>query len=731
MKQGNGSLNWGWRNYMEDLSFKDPVWRWRVASLILVSSTFVYILVELVIIYGFIYLPHFDNTDFNLADGCIANGRDICSKKITAINHISYDEIIGRNNWDLFGNNRPMRVSVQETGADPVILNVIPTHPKTFENLLSLIPLMTAVLILFAITPKNDDLFLLTLDLCLFAIVLASGTYIAFVKGPVFFPIIYPFAVCLSGALFIISISKLLKPIEAITQNKIIPSAILLSAMGVGGYDFVTGVGIKYVYFLGAVLVGTILLFVGIGRLKTNRRVKIYSMMGFFTLVAPIFIGLVALSLTKTPSVAHRILISIGIILFSLLPPVALFIYARISKDWRFSVERSFVLFSYSFLAIILSVFINYLLIPYFFPDFQYSLLPLLETAIAVIIALIFWEKYVEFAERNLLRLPFPPKQWEENFTQKLVQSQNSQQLEDALRQLIASFRIRSAKIEFAVNHYAPKLLLQQGDIHETAEADGKYYLLKIHPDASAGITAWFGEKESGSYYGHREKQALLTALKQTFVASQLLRQKDEMTALYQRDQERAAQIPLQVADDLHDIVLNKLNEIIVDMHRRNAPELPAVQSVNSDLRLAMAQLRQGNLLEGLHFALGNVVEELNRKYSDAPAIHFNIVKASYRYPEDVERQALFIMRELCINAKKHANASFIELFGELTPHAFTLQLEDDGDGLPKNFMETDRFGLKAVWHRAKQISAQIEYDSESGTCFRLYWEQKGALQHE
>jgi len=76
------------------------------------------------------------------------------------------------------------------------------------------------------------------------------------------------------------------------------------------------------------------------------------------------------------------------------------------------------------------------------------------------------------------------------------------------------------------------------------------------------------------------------------------------------------------------------------------------------------------------------------------------------------------IAQEAVQNAVKHAKPGRVLIDLTRTDHCIKLTVTDDGNGLPKNFMNSTGMGLKIMDYRARTIGAIVELQrrAEGGT---------------
>jgi signal transduction histidine kinase len=79
---------------------------------------------------------------------------------------------------------------------------------------------------------------------------------------------------------------------------------------------------------------------------------------------------------------------------------------------------------------------------------------------------------------------------------------------------------------------------------------------------------------------------------------------------------------------------------------------------------------------------------------------------------DEVANHLFHIAQEAMTNAAKHSRASQIDLVLRVTPGSLTLQVHDDGVGLPVDFDRRGSHGVTNMRHRAELIGAQFGLSS-------------------
>lgn len=147
-------------------------------------------------------------------------------------------------------------------------------------------------------------------------------------------------------------------------------------------------------------------------------------------------------------------------------------------------------------------------------------------------------------------------------------------------------------------------------------------------------------------------------------------------------------------------------------------------QTLNDTLKEAVSQVR--NMARGLASVTLNeesLEESLEQLADEISSVYDTdcTVKLSGPLPDlnrKTKEQLYFIAREAVNNAAKHANPNRIVIRLTGMEAGWTLQIEDDGTGLPEDRPAGKGMGLRIMKHRAVRIGAQfrIESSARNGT---------------
>lgn len=181
-----------------------------------------------------------------------------------------------------------------------------------------------------------------------------------------------------------------------------------------------------------------------------------------------------------------------------------------------------------------------------------------------------------------------------------------------------------------------------------------------------------------------------------------------------------------KIARELHDGIAQSLfflNAQVMQMEKRAqgeaAPLAKLKESVlraNDYVRQAIASLRHVADSDK-HLWLQSVdslIRELEQESQIAFQTEWSIPEAMLTSREKVE--LLAIIREAMLNSYKHADASVISLMAETAGKGWICRISDDGKGFdPEQATAGNRYGIKMMRDRARQMSWQLSFDRING----------------
>jgi two-component system nitrate/nitrite sensor histidine kinase NarX len=206
-----------------------------------------------------------------------------------------------------------------------------------------------------------------------------------------------------------------------------------------------------------------------------------------------------------------------------------------------------------------------------------------------------------------------------------------------------------------------------------------------------------------------------------------------------------------RIAAEMHDGLAQTLSyaKLVVDQasfHLEKGQEERAVSMLEKahsslaqaieDTRLAIASLQeQGPLQYTLQEQLVQLASELSedgQKLEWIPGLQKPVLLS--RQESD---QVLRVVREACLNAQRHSQASQITLSLSQAGNDYAVTVEDDGRGFnldqPPGDNGRQHFGIKIMQARAARIGGRVEIHStpDDGTRLRLFWPAREAVSQE
>lgn len=210
-----------------------------------------------------------------------------------------------------------------------------------------------------------------------------------------------------------------------------------------------------------------------------------------------------------------------------------------------------------------------------------------------------------------------------------------------------------------------------------------------------------------------------------------------ENARLYKKAQELAAMKERQrLARDLHDAVSQTLfsasliAEVLPRLWEKDREEaLLHLEELRELTRGALAEMRTLLLELRPQGLVETRMDELLKYLADAIQGRAKIpvsieYEGEYSLPSEVHVAMYRILQEGLNNIVKHAGATQAMIKMSLSQERVVLELEDDGCGFDPEKVSQDRFGLKIMMERAKEIDAILSVVSEKGqgTTIKVLW---------
>lgn len=309
--------------------------------------------------------------------------------------------------------------------------------------------------------------------------------------------------------------------------------------------------------------------------------------------------------------------------------------------------------------------------------------------------------------------------------------------------QKISALSAPSSKLRLIPSASAPQTNARMADqawiIQQPIHAMGTDWLFECTLPAAAGerrstLALLFGLTVTALMTGlllvlagrtRRIEAEVLTRTEELRVANRQLEQnireraemEEELNELSAREQRR-------IGRDLHDSLGQKLtgaaflSRALFNHFKNDDGELHThAKTLNETLKSAVAQVRQmarglASVTlndESLEESLHQLAEEMSALY-DTPCT----VSQQGLLPDlsrKTKEQLYFIAREAVNNAARHANPKKIEVRFMGNGTDWSLQIQDDGCGLPET-RNSEGMGLRIMRHRAARIRAELVIES-------------------
>ncbi len=213
------------------------------------------------------------------------------------------------------------------------------------------------------------------------------------------------------------------------------------------------------------------------------------------------------------------------------------------------------------------------------------------------------------------------------------------------------------------------------------------------------------------------------------------IQQAEHLQKLYESDIERTEKRRLQLALDLHDIVLNQLAilRLSVDDTHITPNFEEAYEQVTRRLREIVTDLRPPMLSYGLKLAIEGMADNMMDRNKETLNVVFDLqIAGEYRYAEHIEQYLFRIVQEACENALRHSHATRVKISAKLKPEHVWFLIEDNGKGFQpegqidmENLLANKHFGLVGMMERAMLIGAKAEVHSflGKGTKIQVAWD--------
>lgn len=455
-------------------------------------------------------------------------------------------------------------------------------------------------------------------------------------------------------------------------------------------------------------------------------------------------------------------------LLFALLAlPGAYFyvLYRRQLAGLELRANRIISLYLYLLLLLTL-IFILLPALPgqFFSPEDSTGAIVLLVLLTSVVTALGF-NRFQRLVERYVLRMPVPPEHLLAVFARKISTSITAKHLTGVLLdEVLPSLLVRQSLLAQADERGKVEVFFSRGleasempmerELSELLKRDRNLTIVAQNNSKSSTRLDWirlslpltvgeknrgvwlFGQRDPDDYYSQAEIAVLTALADQTAIALTNIAQAKRLRAFYQRDIDRQEDERAGLARELHDAVLNRFAEIVVQVgEKANSEEFnKSYQSLADGLRATIHTLRPPMLNYGLHAALQELSGDLVQLSAKNVKIDFQIPKTNTRFDPRVEQHLFRIVQQAVENALRHAQAQQISISGQIEPDEIEIQVRDDGRGFKLNghldlvqLIEERHFGLAGMNERAALVGADLEIDTapRKGCTIWLRWSRK------
>jgi len=232
-----------------------------------------------------------------------------------------------------------------------------------------------------------------------------------------------------------------------------------------------------------------------------------------------------------------------------------------------------------------------------------------------------------------------------------------------------------------------------------------------------------FGQRSSGDVYSDEDLRIIATVAEQGALASTNLVLVETLRGLAQQLVRSEEDQRKQLANDLHDTVLQELFYIKQGLYKNpNNPELlDYLDGLIQNLRQMIKTQRPPLLDQGLPLALQGLVEDMQKRASLSTLITWQSNLDGRLLLNDEQATSVYrITQEALNNAIKHAHAQRIEVILEQDTHGVVqLQVRDDGIGTSGPDKDTkidpNHFGWVLMQERATMIGADLKIYTHLG----------------
>jgi signal transduction histidine kinase len=233
------------------------------------------------------------------------------------------------------------------------------------------------------------------------------------------------------------------------------------------------------------------------------------------------------------------------------------------------------------------------------------------------------------------------------------------------------------------------------------------------------------GNRTTGDLYSNDDIHLVATIAQQGALAYTSVRMVETLRGLNRRLVRKDEAHRKHVARELHDTALQKLffvKESLLKVAEKDNRVVDLVDETIGTLRGMIRDQRPPAIEQGLVFAMGGMVEEMQRLADDRPTVTLStdLSETSKTGLSDEKATALYrIAQEAIVNALKHADAQHIDVSITLEDNSILmLTIEDDGVGMRPSVVGgigEHHYGLVGMQERAAMIGAELDIISSPG----------------
>ena len=151
-----------------------------------------------------------------------------------------------------------------------------------------------------------------------------------------------------------------------------------------------------------------------------------------------------------------------------------------------------------------------------------------------------------------------------------------------------------------------------------------------------------------------------------------------------------------------------------------DAEAATVTEALRSVVDTALAEARQAVIaLRSGYGPSSGSLDELLRRYADDFADRFG-VEVECNLPDPIPRlgprvdaELIRIVQEALTNIGKHSDATVARLDAQVTDHALTLRIRDNGRGFDPDAIDVGRLGIRGMRERVALIDARLTIESE------------------